>query len=70
MSIEGYGEVDANGNAYEEMIVTGPPLAEVPKEITFILSNSKMAEDELIDEYYVRLVREAHAGNSAVMKLK
>ena len=70
LSIEGYGEVDANGNAYEEMIVTGPPLAEVPKEITFILSNSKMAEDELIDEYYVRLVREAHAGNSAVMKLK
>ena len=70
LSIESYGETDTEGNAYEEMIVTGAPLAVTPEEISFILSGSKMTEDETIDEYYARLVREAHAGNRAVMKLK
>ena len=68
LNLSGEEKTDENGNLYYDVNLDGPPVTEIPGEITFIRVDER-CEGEMYMDQYQRLIREAPEGLRAVMKL-
>lgn len=69
LNLGGDEKTDENGNLYYDVNLDGPPVTEIPEEITFIRVDERR-EGEEYQDHYRRLIEEASEGQRAVMKLK
>ena len=69
LDLSGEEKTDKNGRFYYDVNLSGPPVTEIPKEITFIRADEPL-EAETPEAHYQRLIEEAPAGMYATMKLR
>lgn len=69
LGAEGQQLTDENGRIYYDVVLDGPPVIEIPDEITFIRVDERW-EGGSLAAHYQRLIKEAPEGMRAVMKLK
>lgn len=69
LNLGGDEYTDESGNFYYDINLDGPPVDEIPEEITFIRVDQRR-EGEAPADQYARLIREAPEGMRATMKLK
>lgn len=69
LNLSGDEKTDENGRLYYDVDLSGPPVIEIPEEITFIRADERR-EGETSEAHYQRLIDEAPEGLRAVMTLK